>query len=201
MNELELMDEIVFGGAAGRRPGAAVSIEVERGLRPDEVDDIAASRGKAPTQSIGQLKHAHHQLARLIAKGYDNFEVSAMTGYNPAYVSRLKTDDPAFRELLAHYSAERSVIHTDAVERMATVGVMALDEMQQRLTDDPAGWSNRELMELSDLTLVKPMQALRSAAGTAAGAAPVTVNVKFVGGPAQHPGPTIDLDLEPNDDN
>jgi hypothetical protein len=104
-----------------------------------------------------------------------------IAGYSQSRVSLLKAD-PMFRELLAHYAAQREIAHADVLERMRVLGMNSLEELQARLEETPEAFSPRELMELTELMLVKG----RIGAGGAAGAgapqltAGVAVNVNFV---------------------
>jgi hypothetical protein len=115
-----------------------------------------------------------------------------LTGYSPTYVSVLK-DDPSFQELVAHYAMQEELHHVDVLERMKLLGLATLDTLQERLEEDPAGFSNRELMEQAELMLVKPMIATRGGIlpGVAVGpqSSGVQVNVNFIGQAAPHQQP------------
>lgn len=195
-----LFEEIILGGAAGgRKKTAPITIEVERSLVPSDLASLEA--GDSPAAPPGQggilhIRYAHHQLARLlVTEGAALAEISLLTGYSPAYISNLK-NDPAFKELLAHYESQKELKFIDVLDRMKTLGLSVLDELQRRLEDDPEGFKKSELMSLADLTL------LRSRAGhgsgsdtTGTGASPVQVNVSFVT-PAL-PAPPLMRDITP----
>jgi hypothetical protein len=117
-------------------------------------------------------------MARLLATGVPQEEISLITGYSPAYISRIKSD-PTFEALVEYYHKQREEIFVDVVERMKSLGLSTLDELQRRLEDEPDEWSRRELMEMAELMLVKPAAA-RTPMNVLAPAAPVSVNVKFV---------------------
>ena len=145
-----------------------------------------------PVPTPAKLRFSHHQLARLLAQGKSFSEASMLTGYDPAYISRLASSDPAFRDLVAHYSTEVEVIFADSVERMKAVGLTALEVVQERLTAEPENFSNRELLETVDTLMVKPMRA--AAAGQSSsgpGVAPAVV-VQFVTGKEAPSGPTFE---------
>jgi hypothetical protein len=150
---------------------------------------------------VQALRASHHQLAQLLARGAAATEASLITGYSISRISILKSD-PTFAELLASYQVNRELVFADTLERMRILGLSTLDELQDRLEADPARWSNRELMEMAELMLVKPRiagpmgqsSALGgSTPGTGQGSA-VTVNVKFVS--AEAPAFTIDATPE-----
>lgn len=173
----------VRGGRAPRR----VSWEVVRPVRvPDDLP-LLSDRAPAAKTSLKAIRHTHHQLARLVASGVDTAEAALITGYSPSYISRIKTD-PAFESLLTYYSEQREAIFVDVTERMRSLGLATLDELQNRLEDEPDEWSRRELMELAELMLVKPASA-RTNLNVSTPMAPVSVNVKFVTAPNREPLP------------
>lgn len=164
------------GGRVPRR----VKWEVVRSLRvPDDLP-LLLERTPVPggPSVLKQIRHSHHQLARLIATGVDDAEAALITGYSPSYISKIK-GDPSFHSLLSYYHEQREQIFVDVVERMRTLGLSTLDELQNRLEEEPDEWSRRELMEMAELMLVKPAAA-RTNLNVAAPAPQVAVNVRFV---------------------
>jgi hypothetical protein len=123
-----------------------------------------------------QIRASHHHLAQCLVKGYDHTEASAVTGYTPGYISILM-GDPAFQQLLATYQSRREAVFVDAMERMKTAGLSAMDELMHRLEDDPADWSKRELMSFQELCLGRG--AARDGAQGGAVSQQVVVNVGF----------------------
>jgi hypothetical protein len=192
-------------GAArgGKRPRKkAVFWEVIRPLRmPDDLPLLSQSL-PAPRQTISQLRHSHHQLAQMLATGTKQAECSLITGYSPAYISNLK-NDPTFQELIAHYSTQREMVFVDVIERMRSLGLSTLDEIQSRMEEDPTQFTNRELHEQAELLLVKPMAATRGLirpgdTAAAQGAGGVQVNVNFIKSETPMPAAEITIDMEPN---
>lgn len=173
MDPSELLPTLTLGSTRGRPASAPLPVAV-RGLVPADLDAIATP---TPTTapSLAKLRHVHHRVAQLLATGEKHVDVAVLTGYTPEYIHGL-TKDPAFKELLAHYEADRELKFVDTLERMRALGLTALDEIQARLAEGPDEWSRRELMELAELLLIKPQQAK----GAAAGAPSVAVSVKFV---------------------
>lgn len=184
-----------LGEPKGRKAAKMIAWEVIRSLRvPDDLHFLTESL-PAPRANLTQIRHSHHQLAQLMAQGTDQVECSRLTGYNNAYISVLK-GDPTFKELIAYYSSQRDQAFVDVVERMRSLGLSTLDELQARLENDPGSYSNRELMEQAELTLIKPMAASRGQIQPGqAGNTGVSVNVKFVqAAPAgATEGPIIDV--------
>jgi hypothetical protein len=127
--------------------------------------------------NIGRSEH--HQLAALIAAGnISDVEASARTGYSPATISNLR-QQREFQKLIDHYAAENNEpVRPDPGERMHNVGLSALEELQQRLEEDPESFSKRELLDMADLLLVKSKALTENRA--ASGAAPVKLAISFV---------------------
>ena len=178
----------------GKRPGRELSFVIVRGLTPDDMHELETPSplGSQPIP-IQQLRASHHQLAQLLAQGRPDTEVSLITGYSQSRISILKKD-PTFQELLAGYKDIRERTFADTLERMKVLGLSSLDELQERLEASPERWTNRELMEMADLMLVKPQQKLSQLAGNAVtGQSPVSINVQFV--ESKTPKLTIDHEV------
>ena len=131
--------------AQADRPEATLFKEI------DEADlallDQSAQGGPSKAaRGLRRLRDTHHALARLIAVGSSNIEASALTGYDPGYISVLK-GDPAFRELVAHYRANLDLAQTDIVARMSGLSASFLAELQQRLEEEPEKLSNNFVLE------------------------------------------------------
>lgn len=179
----------------GKKPRKAILWEVIRSLRPPSVTPsgdtdpgdlpLLSQSLPAARQNLTQIRHSHHQLAQMLATGTKQEECALITGYSPVYISILK-GDPAFKDLISYYSAQREVIFVDAIERMRSLGLSTLDELQARLEEDPSQFTNRELFEQAELTLVKPMAATRGVIPLGGPRAPdgsasgVQVNVNFI---------------------
>jgi hypothetical protein len=73
-------------------------------LGPLTLEDAAHARDykgiKAP--AVLRFRDAHHRLARYLALGLRDYEVSAVTGYSLSRISILKSD-PAFENLISIY--------------------------------------------------------------------------------------------------
>lgn len=198
--------ELNFGSARGARGSKApipIQIEIVRGLTPEDLPLLVSPPpvgSTAPT--VQALRATHHQLAQLLARGISATEASLITGYSLSRISILQSD-PTFSELLSNYQTARELVFADTLERMRILGLSTLDELQDRLETDPARWSNRELMEMAELMLVKPRIATPMGQASSLGGSPtgqgagsgVTVNVKFV--TATTPTLVIDGAAEP----
>ena len=92
------------------------------------------------------------------------------------------------------YTTERKAIFVDVLERMKTLGLASMEEIQSRLSDTPEKFSTRELMELTKMLLEPNVGAGKGGAGASGG---VSVNVSFV--TANHEGlPTLEIKGEQN---
>lgn len=158
-----------------------------RELRQADLESLATGTLAAQdTQRLATIRHSHHHLAQLIARGYDQETISLMTGYSPSYISNLK-NDVLFAELIDYYTTQREMIFTDALERLKLLGLNTIDELQERLAQEPESWTKRELMELAELTLIK--SASRGASQQASQSGPlVNIEVKFKGTGTASPG-------------
>ena len=184
-------------GARGPKAKGKVEVEFVRELQESDLEGLQKSGVPAPQGQglIAQLRYSHHQLAMLLARGASDVEASQITGYSPSWISSIK-GDPAFRELLAYYGAQRELVNLDVLERMKALGMNSLEELQDRLESNPESFAPRELMELTELMLIKG----RAAPGSRQGAGPqaagggggVVVNVKFV----SPSGPIVDGRIE-----
>lgn len=138
--------------ARGRK-ALPLSVHYVRDLDEEDILHlIQQPEGDMATPSIQQLKHSHHNLARLLAEGVSGAECSLITGYSPSRISILK-HDPAFAELLVYYAEQQKEIFVNVHERLATVGLDALQELQRRLEEDGESFSTKELLDTLGVTM------------------------------------------------
>jgi hypothetical protein len=204
-SSLALLEELNLGSARGaKRVPAPLTVEIVRSLTEEDLPKLLEPPPiESRQRGLVQIRHSHHQLAQLLAKGSGHTEASLVTGYSMSYIWTLQ-QDPSFVELLAHYQKEREAVFIDVLERMKSLGISTLEVLQERLEDSNEAWTKRELMEMAELMLLKPHQTRGPAGFGASGGAPaVSVNVKFVtaqqagqqaGGPSEVSSPVVDLD-------
>ena len=200
--DLAEMDELVFGGrgpSQGRKARLDLDLTVVRGLTAEDIPALESGQQLVPSPrpaGPAALKHAHHQVARLLAEGRELVEISLITGYTPEYIHSLKGGRD-FQELMGYYAQQREMVFVDTLERMKTLGITSLERLQGMLEDDSNAWTKRELMEMAELMLLKPHASRQAPAsgGNVAGSPGVVVNVKFVAaGPGPGPsGPLLDV--------
>lgn len=189
-----LVSELSLGSArGGKRPQVPVSIEVVRELTAEDLPAIQAPPTVGgPLQTVNKLRHSHHRLAELIAKGTPGTEISLITGYSQSYISTIQRD-PAMAELIAYYEAQKESIFVDGMERLRVIGVDATEALHDKLLDPTVEWTNRELMELVELAVVGPATPGKGQVGNSP-APSVQLEVKFVGARgAGSSGPVIDV--------
>lgn len=197
-----LYDDLASGlrdARGGRRKAQPLDVEVVRAVTEEDLPkledrSLVPASGPITAISLKSLRAGHHQVARLLAEGRPGEEVSLLTGYSPAYISTLKSD-PTFRELLSYYEQNKVQAHVDLIERMKTLGLSTLDELQRRLEEESDSWTKRELMDLAKMLL--PNQSGESPAQSVGPRSNVPlVNISFItpdGGSASK-----FIELEPN---
>lgn len=97
------------------------------------------------------MRATHHKVAMLLAAGIHDTRVAALTNYTPSRISTLKSN-PAFRDLVAHYSEAVEKEYADFHSVAADLGMDALQELQARLDESPEKFSISALMELVKTT-------------------------------------------------
>lgn len=147
MSDLELLLRSPPGGRAAPANGSLV-----RDLTEADLHALHTSRLNVQPKLISRIRNTHHALARLVAAGVRNEEISRITGFSPSWISTLSNQDPAFKNLIEYYreqvSAEFSEIHISLHERLTSVAMLAAEELQERLTNEPEALSASELNDL-----------------------------------------------------
>lgn len=188
-----LVAELDLGKGHGGRNKLPLNIEFIRALTSSDLPSIQNPPNELATLPMVQkLRSSHHRLAELIAAGRPPAEIAIITGYSPSYISSLK-GDPAFNELVSYYECQKQSIFADSMERLKSLGLDAIEKLHERLNDDTKTWSNKELMDLVDMSLVAPTQAkvFPGQGGSIPGAS-LQLEVKFVGVQPKESPVTID---------
>lgn len=149
----QIIDSVVPPSARGKR-AAEVKATVRRELNESDIAALwalpAGGLG-ATTPSLKKIRFQHHSLARLMAEGRSQADCALITGYSPTYISNIKSD-PAMQELIEHYKTQVDEIFLNVHERLLALGLNTIEELQDRLAEEPENFSLRELMELASLT-------------------------------------------------
>lgn len=97
-------------------------------------------------QPLAAIRHTHHRLAQLLAGGMDEFQAALLCNYTPSRVSVLK-GDPAFQNLLAHYTAVVADQFGDFVTAASDLSMDMLGRLREVLEESPEKLSPTHLME------------------------------------------------------
>jgi hypothetical protein len=151
MSIQDLVNEVMSRDGRGRKP-STVGAVVSRELTPADIVRLNDAPASVVATPLKKLKHSHHMLAKLIADGVREEEISSISGYTVAYISAIKCD-PAFSSLVEYYAEQKKEIYIDVHQRLSTLSLDAVDEIQSRLAETPDGFQNRELFELAAMGL------------------------------------------------
>lgn len=173
----------------------AAEVEITH-VAPLTIEDMEALANPSPVGSIPpalvRIRASHHRIAQLVADGVKDVQISLITGMAKARICVLK-NDPAFLELVAYYLDQKEKVYVDVHEKLADLGTTALEELRDRLEEDPTKFKTRELLEIMGQTYdrsVAPNKIANKLPGGAAGPSGLTVNIKFTEQATQ--GITID---------
>lgn len=117
----------------------------------DRVDIAALGEEKGSTPNpLKRITDRHHALARNLASGMKEAEAAHICGLSLSRVSILK-NDAAFKELLNFYREGVDVAYAGLHEKLSGLASTALDELQDRMEDEPEKVSIGQLIELAKM--------------------------------------------------
>lgn len=152
---VEMSSLHVRGAAIARRSTKVEPWQVTY-VRDIEAGDLALLAGPRPPTDpkapLAKLREPHHALAQLIAAGESDIAAARLTGYSVARVRTLQAD-PAFSELVIHYSEEKVHAEGDLFKSIAHVAATAGSILQERLEEEPDSFSNEDLRKLRNDSL------------------------------------------------
>lgn len=137
--------------ALGRQSAAAKPWTIVAARPITREDMVLLLGGHAPSDpkaALARISAPHHMLAKLIADGKPDAEVSAITGYGLSRIKTLRLD-PAFSELVSHYEAEAVRANADVQAQILNIGLTASQLLQEQLETEPESFTRKELLELS----------------------------------------------------
>ena len=192
----DLIEELSLGSARGgkRVPAAQVMIETVRSLKEEDLELLANPPPVGSQLTIPEIKAQHHRLAALLAKGISNSEISLITGFSPSYISTLKSA-PDMVELVKYYQDQVEERTVDAMARLKMLGVSSLEELQNRLNEEPGKFTSNQLMDMIEMGLIKPLDVAKATSGQGGVATPIQINLNFKSPEkslAEGPGPLIE---------
>jgi len=141
----------------------------ERAEKPKHMDNV----------SVVRVKAAHHRIAQLCATGASNIDVGVACGYTPQYISNLRTTNPAFIELVAHYTRAAEAEMLDLRAKQARLGELAVDELTDRLAEGPEKFSIRDLLDVVEVNGNKP-RLMEIQKGWTSSGPPSPITISFV---------------------
>lgn len=107
--------------------------------------------GRAPENANpDKIRSKHHALARALAGGMSDQEAAFASGYSPSRVSVLKGSQN-IKHLIEVYRMEANRDYAALAERLVGVSHDALEELSDRLEDEPESFTNAELRNLVQL--------------------------------------------------
>lgn len=144
----DLMDGFPVGflevAGRGKRPVDLSELLVEWG--PLTADDVQAAQAhvEAGSPSLGvitssplqRLRQNHHRLAQYLSMGMSDIQAGALCNYSANRISILR-NDPAFRELLAHYAANQKEEFSDFVAASADLSLDMVAHLREMLETAP----------------------------------------------------------------
>jgi hypothetical protein len=121
-----------------------------RELTDLELSEAESSTAKPPI--VKRLRDSHHALARALASGMSPLAASLATGYSASRISIL-LNDPSFKELMEHYRRTNAEAILDIEGRITGLAADFLQELRERLEDNPESFDNEEVRENTKLFL------------------------------------------------
>ncbi len=197
----ELLDGIDTAELRGRRQKQMSAIAVRPLQEADLAVLAAGNRQTTPVRSVQRLRDRHHAVARLLAAGKTNNEVSIMTGMDPGRISVLRSD-PSFKQLVEDYRAIETGQEAAFIERLQMLGMTAVEELQDRLEN------SEEPVPIQTLLEVSKFAADRTGHGPVTKQLSTNVNVELSGrlasarkralmAPAPDPEAVVDAEFTP----
>lgn len=129
------------------RPAKPITFAVTRHLEARDMQATALSVGSKPAP-IARLRDSHHELAKCLALGMKPADASVATGYSLSRISILQADS-TFAELIQHYRSLGTETFLDVQKRMGTLGLTAMQLLQERMEEAPEEMSDKDLREIS----------------------------------------------------
>ena len=124
-------------------------------VRPLTRDDLACLKEKrVGPPKVKQYREAHHRVARLVAAGLSNQNISRMTGYSPNRISGYRAD-PAFMQLVSEYKDKVDQAYVESQDEFyntATSNMLRAERMIEEHLD--AAEDNDELIPIKTLLQV-----------------------------------------------
>jgi hypothetical protein len=113
-------------------------VEIVRELGEEDIALIGKVPLGSKSPALKRLTESHHLVARMMAEGEANSNISVVTGYSASRLSILR-GDPAFQELIAHYREKvekiRDEFFIDTQGRLAALRNDAIEAMHEKVLE------------------------------------------------------------------
>lgn len=121
--------------------------EVGRQLVPEDLALMHSTKVGSKTPQLKKVRAVHHAAARMLATGMKASEVSMHVGLCPSRISILQ-NDPAFSDLITHYKNAEGERFAVVQDRMAMLGMIAAEELQERILEGAEDLATRDLTDI-----------------------------------------------------
>jgi len=121
-----------------------------RVLAPEDV--VGVPGAAAHRRPLRAIRAVHHAAARALAAGASRHEAAVISGLSPERLAALR-QDPSFAALERHYAEREDARFEDVQERMRLVGMLAAEELQERILADPDSIAFSDLRKLLESAL------------------------------------------------
>lgn len=120
-------------------------------VRPLTEEDLASYAPASDTNRVKKIRESHHRVAKLMALGLRNFEITELTGYSGVRLSHFR-QDPAFMNLVAKYKGQddeafvkgRDVYYDTVISNRQ----LSASELNDRLHEDPSEFTVAQLVAI-----------------------------------------------------
>lgn len=134
-----------------------VTCVVDGILDEGDLRELALSAPTEPVEGddpadLKRIKEKHHSVARMIASGLSQKMVGTLCGYTESYLSIL-LNNPAMKELVELYRIQQGQASQLVTEKLKTVGLKALEKLEEKLDNPDSNLSNQELLAAAKLGL------------------------------------------------
>lgn len=137
----------------GRRT-VPLAVRYERELTLDDLLHASTEEAGIKAPPLKSLRQSHHMLARMLATGHEQEEISAVTGYCTSRISILKSD-PSFANLVSYYEGLEAEEHerytADMHKRLAALGFDTIEVLHERMIENPESFTAKDLIAAVEL--------------------------------------------------
>jgi hypothetical protein len=128
-----------------------ISLKEGKVISSEELQSLNEERGISAPQ-LKNIRQTHRLLARCLALGMADGDAAAAVGLTPGRVSILK-NDPTFRALMQTFQATKDAHAIDIMEKVHEVGMIAVEEIRDRLLDNSDDITMGQLLEITTSAL------------------------------------------------